>query len=85
MIFSNSITLLQMGRLQLTAVYCNRRGCKYNTSNDMFSRCKSVHKMATGKGDDKLIQYDNNLELGTSYKIEIGTKMKLGPKSGHWP
>ena len=26
MIFLNSITLLQMGRLQLTAVFCNRRG-----------------------------------------------------------
>ena len=25
------------------------RGCKYNTSNDVFSRCKRVHKMATGK------------------------------------
>ena len=23
--------------------------CKYNTSNDVFSRCKGVHKMATGK------------------------------------
>ena len=45
----------------------------------MFSRCKSVHKMATGKSDDQLIQYDNKLELGTSYK------MKLGPKVGHWP
>ena len=29
-----------MDRLQLTAVYCNRRGCKHNTSNDPFSRCK---------------------------------------------
>ena len=26
MIFLNSCTLLQMDRLQLTAVYCNRRG-----------------------------------------------------------
>ena len=26
MIFLNSFTLLQMDRLQLTAVYCNRRG-----------------------------------------------------------
>ena len=43
-------TLLQMDRLQLTAVYCNRRvGCKHNTSNDPFSRCKSVQYMATGK------------------------------------
>ena len=36
------LTLLQMDRLQLTAVYCNRRRCKHNTSNDPFSRCKSV-------------------------------------------
>ena len=40
--FLNSILLLQMDRLQLTAVYYNRRVCKHNTSNDMFSRCKSV-------------------------------------------
>ena len=63
MIFSNSITLLQMDRLQLTAD---------NTSNDVFSRCKSVHKMATGKGDDQLKQYDNKLELGTRYKLKLG-------------
>ena len=54
--------------------------CKYNTSNDVFSRCKSVHIMATGKSDDQIIQYDNKLELGTSYKFKFGTKMKLGPK-----
>ena len=74
MIFLNSITLLQMDRLQLTAVYCNRRGCKYNTSNEMFSRCKSVHKMATEKSDDQLIQPDNKLELGTSYKLKLGPR-----------
>ena len=39
--FMNSI-LLQNDRLQLTAVYCNQRRCKHNTSNDPFSRCKSV-------------------------------------------
>ena len=76
MIFLNSIILLQMDRLQLTAVYCNRRGCKYNTSNDMSSRCKSVHKMATGKSDDQLIQYDNKLELETSYKMKLGPKVE---------
>ena len=27
--------------------------CKHNTSNDMFSMCKSVQKMATGKSDDQ--------------------------------
>ena len=37
--------LLQIDRLQLTEVYCNRRrerGSKDDTSNDPFSRCKSV-------------------------------------------
>ena len=50
------------------------RHCKYNTSNDMFSRCKSAHKMAAGKGDDQLIQYDNKLELETSYKLKLGPR-----------
>ena len=72
MTFLNSITLLQMNHLQLTTVYCTRRRCKHNTSNDMFSRCKSVQKMTTGKSDDQFIQFDN--------KLELGTKMKLGPK-----
>ena len=44
MIFLNSFTLLQMDRLQLTAVYCNRRGCIYHTSNDVFPRCKTCAK-----------------------------------------
>ena len=75
MIFLNSITLLQMDRLQLTEVYCNRRG-GVNTTPQMtnFLGAKRVHKIATGKSDDELIQYDNKLELGTSYK------MKLGPR-----
>ena len=34
MIFLNSFTLLQLDRLQLTAVYCNRRGC-VNTAPQM--------------------------------------------------
>ena len=38
---------------------------KYHTSNDVFSRCKSVHKMATGKSDDELIQSDNKMRIGT--------------------
>ena len=46
--FMNSIYVV-IDRLQLTAVYCNRRGCKHNTSNDPFSRCKSVQSIATGK------------------------------------
>ena len=47
--------------------------CKHNTSNDMFSQCKSVQKMATGKSDDQFIQPDNKLKLGPkSGKVRIG-------------
>ena len=46
--------------------------CKYHTSNDVFSRCKSVHKMATGKSDDELRQPDNKMRIGArSGKITI--------------
>ena len=31
----------------------------------MFSRCKSVQKMVTGKSDDQIIQPDNKLIVGT--------------------
>ena len=41
-------------------------------------RCKSVHKMATGKSDDQSIQLDNKLELGTSYKLKLGPRWELG-------
>ena len=41
------------------------RYCKYHTSNDVFSRCKKVHKMATGRSDDELIQSDNKMRIGT--------------------
>ena len=57
MIFLNSFTVLQMDRLQEV--------CKYHTSNDVFSRCKSVHKMATGKSDDELIHHDNKMRIWT--------------------
>ena len=39
--------------------------CKYHTSNDVFSRCKSVQKMATGKSDDELKQLDNKMRIWT--------------------
>ena len=42
-----------------------------------FSRCKSVDKMAAGKGDDQLIQYDNKLELGTNYKLKLGPNVDI--------
>ena len=37
-----------------------------------------VQIMATGKGDDQLMQYDNKLELGTSYKLKLGPKVDIG-------
>ena len=37
--------------------------CKYHTSNDMFPRRKTVHRMATGKSDDELLQHDNNFRI----------------------
>ena len=49
-------TILQ-GMIFLNSLCNQREGCKYYTSNDVFSRCKSVQKMATGKSDDELIQH----------------------------
>ena len=58
MIVLNSFTLLPMDRLQLTAVYCNRRGVAQNGYR---------------KSDDELIQPDNKLRIGTkSGKSRIG-------------
>ena len=34
--------------------------------------------MATGKGDDQLIQYENMLELRTSYKLKLGPNLDIG-------
>ena len=64
MIFLNSFTLLQMGRLQLTAVYCNRRG-SVNTTPQMtyFLGAKRVHKIATGKSYDELLHHDNKMRI----------------------
>ena len=70
MIFLNSLTLLQMDRSQLTAVYCNRlTGVKYHTSNDEFPRCKTCAKITTGKNSDELLQYDNDENLAGSGKF----------------
>ena len=38
--------------------------------------------MATGKRDDQLIQYDNKLELGTSYKLKYWDQDEIGTKNG---
>ena len=49
--------------------------CKYHASNDVFSRCKSVHKMATGKSDDELIQLDDKMRIwDTKWKIQKSGK-----------
>ena len=39
--------------------------CKYHTSNDVFSRCTSVLKMASRKGDDELIQLHDKIRIWT--------------------
>ena len=54
--------------------------CKYNTSNDVFSRCKSVQKMATGKKWRSNHTAWQQVGTGNKLQVEIGTKMKLGPK-----
>ena len=44
--FHDFSVLLQIDRLQLTAVYCNRRECKDNTSRDPFSQCELYKEFA---------------------------------------
>ena len=44
--------------------------CKYHTSKDMFPRCKSVHKMATGKSDDELLQHEHEVENSEKWKFQ---------------
>ena len=67
----NWMNLLPFNRKKLLGKFKRRSrchgcgGCKCHTSNDVFSRCKSVHKMATGKSDDELIQSDNKMRIGT--------------------
>ena len=71
--FLNSITLLQMDRLQLSAVYCNRRGCKHNTSNAMFRGVKVCSKWLQERSDDQIIQPDNKFTIGLKVRIQFGT------------
>ena len=62
-----------MDRLQLTAVYCNRRGGVNTTPQMTCFRGASVQNMATGKSDNQLIQPHNKLKIGTrSGKLRIG-------------
>ena len=39
-------------------------------------RGANVHKMAIGKINHQIIQLDNKLELGTSYKLKLGPKVE---------
>ena len=48
--------------------------CKYNTSNDVFSRCKSVHKMATGKKWRSNHTAWQQVGTGNKLQVENGTK-----------
>ena len=46
----------------LEVTTCSLQGTYVNITPQMtFSRCNSVHKMATGKSDDQSIQPDNKL------------------------
>ena len=55
----------------------NSKVCQYHTSNDMFPRCKSVHKMATGKSDDELLQHDKMKIWTRSGKFRKVEKLKI--------
>ena len=61
--------LAQIGRLDISigSEQLQPTGCKHHTSNDMFSRCKSVQNMATGKSDGQLTQLDNKLTIQAVY------------------
>ena len=48
----------------------------------MFPRCKSVHKMATGKSDDELLLHDNKLRIWTrSERFRKVENLWLGDKA----
>ena len=62
--------------------------CEYNTSNDVFSRCKKCARIwLQAKSDDQLIQLDNKLELGTSFKIKLAPRWNWNQKwkIQNWP
>ena len=47
-----------------------------NTTPQMtcFRGAKVCTKWQQGKSDDRIIQLDNKLELGTSYKLKLGPR-----------
>ena len=62
MAFKNSFILLQMDRLQLTAIYCNRRGdVKITPQMTRFRDAKVCSNLATNEIDDHRIQSDFNM------------------------
>ena len=70
--FLNSITLLQLDRLQLTAVYCNRRRGGLNTTPQM-TRCRGANvcsKWLQERMDDHDIQSDFNFKTGPTVTIQ---------------
>ena len=52
-------------------IFLNSFYSVHHTSNDVFSRVESVDNMATIK---VMIQLDNKLELGTSYRLKLGPR-----------
>ena len=69
--FLNSITLLQMDRLQLTAVYCNRRGGVSTTPQmPCFRGAKVCSKWLQERRDDQSIQSDNKYKSGLKVRIQ---------------
>ena len=60
----NSITLLQMDRLQLTAVHCNRRrGVNTTLQMTNFLGAKCVRKITKAKSSYEFLQHDNKMKL----------------------
>ena len=73
--FLNSITLLQVDRLQLTAVHCTRRGRGVSTTPQMtcFRGAKVCSKWLQERSDDQIIQPDNKFTIGLKVRIQFGT------------
>ena len=64
-----------MDRLQLTAVYCNRRGVNTTPQMTYFFGAKCVHKITTGKSYDELLQH--GIKIGIWARSENSEKWKM--------
>ena len=62
----------QFGKKTLKGIFlgCVLRACKDNTSNDPFSRWKSVHLLATDEIDDHRIRSDCKCTIGLKIQKE---------------